>query len=160
MLDQWLYYKRQYLEPTTKSKGGWLPPPLVADVTMNSLVAWRLIFNLTDRRMCTSTSTVWTDDHKIFLQASPPSEIIRPTSRLCGSTRTELNSSCVSTFDTIPLVSRLNKRFVLTYFRLFTHFRIHSLHDTSHQKAHLGVHVGYRSPNFGGPQANEIFFIY
>ena len=39
MLNQWLYYTIQYLEPNTKSKGGGNHPPLVADVTINSLVA-------------------------------------------------------------------------------------------------------------------------
>ena len=40
MLNQWLYYTIQYLEPNTKSKGGGNhPSPLVADVTINSLVA-------------------------------------------------------------------------------------------------------------------------
>ena len=39
MLNQWLYYTIQYLESNTKSKGGVYHPPLVADVTINSLVA-------------------------------------------------------------------------------------------------------------------------
>ena len=38
MLNQRLYYTIQYLEPNTKSKGV-VTPPLVADVTINSLVA-------------------------------------------------------------------------------------------------------------------------
>ena len=43
MLNQSLYYTIQYLEPNTKSKGGWLPTPLVADGRChNSLVACRL----------------------------------------------------------------------------------------------------------------------
>src|SRR6218665_655434 len=44
MLNQWLYYTIQYLELNTKSKGGGNHHPLlVADVTINSLVARRLI---------------------------------------------------------------------------------------------------------------------
>ena len=39
MLNQWLYYTIQYLEPNTKSKGVVTTPPLVAYVTINSLVA-------------------------------------------------------------------------------------------------------------------------
>ena len=39
MLNQRLYYTIQYLEPKTKSKGGVVTTPLVADVTINSLVA-------------------------------------------------------------------------------------------------------------------------
>ena len=40
MLNQWLYYTIQYLEPNTKSKGVVTSlSPLVADVTINSLVA-------------------------------------------------------------------------------------------------------------------------
>jgi len=39
MLNQWLYYTIQYLEPNTKSKGVVTTFPLVADVTINSLVA-------------------------------------------------------------------------------------------------------------------------
>ena len=40
MLNQWLYYTIQYLEPNTKSKGGGNKThPLVAGVTINSLVA-------------------------------------------------------------------------------------------------------------------------
>jgi len=42
MLNQWLYYTIQYLEPNTKSKGWGCNNPLVAGVTINSLVAWRL----------------------------------------------------------------------------------------------------------------------
>ena len=38
MLNQWLYYTMQYLEPNTKSGWGG-STPLVADVTINSLVA-------------------------------------------------------------------------------------------------------------------------
>ena len=38
MLNQWLYYAIQYLEPNTKSKGV-TTHPLVAGVTINSLVA-------------------------------------------------------------------------------------------------------------------------
>jgi len=34
-MNEWLYYTIQYLEPNAKSKG------VVADVTINSLVAWR-----------------------------------------------------------------------------------------------------------------------
>jgi len=39
MLNQWLYYTIQYLEANTKSKGVVTTPSLVADVTINSLVA-------------------------------------------------------------------------------------------------------------------------
>jgi len=39
MLNQSMYYAIQYLEPNAKSKGGDNHPPLVADVTINSLVA-------------------------------------------------------------------------------------------------------------------------
>ena len=39
MLNQSLYYMIQYLEPNTKSKRGGNHPPLVADATINSLVA-------------------------------------------------------------------------------------------------------------------------
>ena len=39
MLNQWLYYTIQYLEPNTKSKGVVTTHPLVAGVTINSLVA-------------------------------------------------------------------------------------------------------------------------
>ena len=42
MLNQWLYYTIQYLEPNTKYKEGGNHPPLVADVTINSLVTLRL----------------------------------------------------------------------------------------------------------------------
>src|SRR6218665_183912 len=38
MLNQWLYYTIQYLELNTKSNGGGNHLPLVADVTINSLV--------------------------------------------------------------------------------------------------------------------------
>src|SRR6218665_539605 len=43
MLNQWLYYTIQYLEHNTKSKGVVTTHPLVAGVTINSLVALRLI---------------------------------------------------------------------------------------------------------------------
>src|SRR6218665_2094692 len=43
MLNQGLHYTIQYLEPNTKSRRGGNHPPLVADVTINSLVALRLI---------------------------------------------------------------------------------------------------------------------
>src|SRR6218665_4147061 len=46
MLNQSLYYTIQYLEPNTKYKGMVPPTPLVADVTINSLVAWRLTLPL------------------------------------------------------------------------------------------------------------------
>src|SRR6218665_2752176 len=39
MLNQWLYYALQYLEPNTKSRGDGNHPPFVADVAINSLVA-------------------------------------------------------------------------------------------------------------------------
>ena len=40
MLNQWLYYTIQYLEPNTKSRGVVVTThPLVAGVTINSLVA-------------------------------------------------------------------------------------------------------------------------
>src|SRR6218665_104625 len=40
LLNQWLYYTIQYLEPNTKSKGGGNHhPPFVAYVTINSLLA-------------------------------------------------------------------------------------------------------------------------
>ena len=39
MLNQWLYHTINYFEPNTKSKGDGNHPVLVADVTINSLVA-------------------------------------------------------------------------------------------------------------------------
>ena len=39
MLNQSLFYTLQYLEPNTKSKGVVTTTPLVANVTINSLVA-------------------------------------------------------------------------------------------------------------------------
>ena len=39
MLNQWLYHTIRYLEPNAKSKRGGNHLPLVADVTINSLVA-------------------------------------------------------------------------------------------------------------------------
>jgi len=39
MLNQWLYHTIQYFKPNTKSKGGGNHQPLVANVTINSLVA-------------------------------------------------------------------------------------------------------------------------
>jgi len=46
MLNQWLYHTIQYFKPNTKSKGGNHHHPLVADVTIISLVAWRLILSV------------------------------------------------------------------------------------------------------------------
>src|SRR6218665_1531647 len=60
MLNQWLYHTINYFEPNTKSKGDGNHPVLVADVTINSLVAWRLKYAMVSVKVADYLPTaVW-----------------------------------------------------------------------------------------------------
>ena len=68
-MNQWLYHTIQYFEPNTKSKGVVTTHPLVADATINSLVAWRLNLLTGSEYYLTSSKYFLTGSKNIFWRA-------------------------------------------------------------------------------------------